>query len=467
MGVASNLFYSTDTVKQTLHRRIVPTEEQQALQQERWVDLMEYLSGDLGETTGYPISSWLQGSYKFKTQIRPSKKGQEFDIDLGIYFEWSGNPEDGNYGPLELKSLVQESLEKYKGETGEEVIDVVSPPKTRCSRICFTQDFHIDVPSYHIDSDRDARTLATEEDVWEKSDPKALYEWFNNQYSDVVESSQLRRLVRYFKMWVALHFEAEHRPTSILLTILVVEALNSVNLAEVDGDDVAFGLCIEGIIERLSNDQSVLNPVDSSEEINRLDDAEFKDFQNGLNNLASIAERALKADTEFESATIWQEAFYQFFPFPIPEESIQKTLSLVPVQFDPQVTVTVVSRDNHNYTRTENNKIGPIPKNCTLTFNINNVAQLPAGAKVQWIARNEGEEAEYENDLGHLVADESTKITDSTAYKGTHFMDVVIKSAYGEILGFRRIPVEVTGVAMPPRNPKKKPGWIRFRNKRK
>lgn len=464
MGISSKLFYSTDTEKQTLHRRIVPTDDQQAQQQERWNDLMDFLAGDLGDTTGYPISSWLQGSYKFATQIRPPRKGDEFDIDLGVYFGWAGSPHDGEYGPLELKSLVQKSLEKYKDEAGEEVIDVVSPPKTRCSRIRFTHDFHIDVPSYHLDSERDLQTLATEEDIWEDSDPKALYEWFNEQYADPTESSLLRRLIRYFKMWAALNLEKENRPSSILLSVLVVEALREINLADVNGDDLLFGLCAKKIVDRLGYNQSVINPVNHNENLDRMSELGINAFRDGLDRLVDTAKRALSVGTEIESATIWQEVFNQFFPFPIPDETDKKNLSLVPVKFDPQVFVKATPINNKHHSYTGENRIGPIPKGCALEFSIANASQLPTGARMHWIARNEGEEAEYENDLGHLVKDESVRIVDATAYKGTHFMDLVVKSAFGEILGFRRIPVEVSGMSMPPRNPRKKPGY-RFKRR--
>ena len=81
MGISSSLFYSIDSSnKQTLHRRIRPTEEQFEEQQARWNLLADYLITDLKKMSGYTIKTWLQGSYKFGTQIRPSHKTGEFDI---------------------------------------------------------------------------------------------------------------------------------------------------------------------------------------------------------------------------------------------------------------------------------------------------------------------------------------------------------------------------------------------------
>ena len=77
----------------------------------------------------------FQGSYKFGTQVRPPR-GEEFDIDLGIYFQWGGAPEDGAHGPKNLKAMVQDALERYERKT-EDALQVARPPKKRCSRIQF------------------------------------------------------------------------------------------------------------------------------------------------------------------------------------------------------------------------------------------------------------------------------------------------------------------------------------------
>jgi hypothetical protein len=50
---------------------------------------------------------------------------------------------------------------------------------------------------------------------------------------------------------------------------------------------------------------------------------------------------------------------------------------------------------------------------------------LPAGAIVIWMVRNSGKEAEDINDLGHR-AGEGISATRETAYRGDHFMDVVM-----------------------------------------
>lgn len=462
MSKVPQLFYSTNADKQTLHRRIVPSQKQREIQQERWSDICDYLVGNLTESSGYEMSSWLQGSYKFGTQVRPARKGDEFDIDLGIYFNWSGAPEGGTFSPRQIKSLVQTSLQTYATEAGEDVLEVVVPPKDRCSRVRFPGSFHIDVPSYHLDSNRDARSLATEKDTWEESDPKAYYLWFRDKFTDE-DSSQVRRLIRYIKIWSVL--KLTKAPPSVLLTVLVAEAYLDLTTIEVDGDDTALCHVVEKIADRLENNSEVPNPVNISENLNRLSVDETMDFADKLRDLVDLADRALAASTEIETVSIWSEAFQHFFPAPELDPNDPQNRALVPVSFVPQVAVEAtptINSNNSNSVFKGTNRVGPIPKNCSISFTLTNVAELPLGARARWIVRNEGEEAELTNDMGHLAGTDLGYAKENSAYKGTHYMDLVISSSLGVILGFRRIPVQIIGIPMPARNPKK-PGYTRYR----
>ena len=131
MGRCAKLFYSTDTEKQTLHRRISPADEQIEGQREYWNDLADYLKDDLRTRSGCAITTWIQGSYKFATQIRPARKGLDYDIDLGVYFAWKGKAEDGEHSASDLKSMVQQSLSVY-AEDAETDATGVSDPKEFC-----------------------------------------------------------------------------------------------------------------------------------------------------------------------------------------------------------------------------------------------------------------------------------------------------------------------------------------------
>ena len=467
MGIASSLFYnSNDPDKQTLHRRIVPSDNQYDSQQERWNNLAEHLVSDLREQSGCSIRTWLQGSYKFGTQIRPARKGEEFDIDLGVYLEWDGAPEDGNLEPKEIKDLVQSALFAYDAD---DIVEVVEPPKTRCARIRFTGAFHIDVPAYHLDPGRDAGMLATEESGWENSDPKALYSWFVDQFDDDTRV-KTRRLIRYLKIWAALHFhDGTERPSSTLLTVLTAEATSKLGQNDLSADDHALTRTLEEMVNRLDNDRTVPNPASDSYEnlAERLSDSAFDDFLEKLKKFWNTALAALACTDVLSAADRWSEAFEHFFPMPDLDdlqETARVSTQLPVLAFRPEVHVQAVTKGNEHRTWNGTNGIGPIPKNCKISFRITNAGQLPANSKIQWMVRNEGNEAEAINDLGHIAGTALTA-SEESAYRGTHYMDCVVRQ-HGVVIGMRRIPVSISSAIMPRRNPTRRPDYVKHRSRR-
>lgn len=466
MGIAAALFFGTADPERCLDWRIRPSDDQYTTQQARWNDLADYLLADLAERSGYAINSWLQGSYKFGTQVRPAMKGQEFDIDLGVYFNWAGQPEHGELAALDLKEIVQASLVAYAADDANEARSVADP-KIRCSRIHFDEGFHIDVPVYHLDGSRDARTLATQDDDWEESDPKAIYTWWRDALDEAARP-RARRMVRYLKMWAALNFKDDARPSSILLTVLVGETYPQLDFARLSGDDEVFRDLVVLIQNRLTRGSAVPNPVNKREDLNRLSKAAKTDFCDKVTDLALLADRALAAPTKAESAETWSEAFRHFFSIPEDDEVLEEVAksegtSLVPTAFVPEVNVYARTQGLLQRQFTGRNAIGPIPKDCEIAFDLANAADLPAGAAVTWTVRNAGEEAESENDLGHFVG-VGIRATEHSAYAGRHYMDVAVK-LNGRLIGRRRVPVTISGMALPKRNPPR-PSYVKFRGRR-
>ncbi|WP_297492805.1 CBASS cGAMP synthase [Acidocella sp.] len=467
MGIAAGLFFrSNDREAQTLEKRISPSPEQFDLQKERWNELAEYLSVALKDKSGCQIRTWLQGSYKFGTQVRPPDKFEEFDIDLGIYYCWQGRAEKGQHAAQDLKAFSQEALKSYR-ENAEGVVEVVSPPKTRCSRIRYRGNFHIDIPSYHLDPSMDERTLASEQG-WEVSDPKAIYVWFKDKFDDTVRAVA-RRQIKYLKCWAALRWKLDNgRPSSIVLTVLAAEALSQLSDVSASSDDETLTAMLKIIIVRLNKGANIRNPVNLGENLNRLTDQQWTAFVEGIEHFYGIAQDACSANSELEAADLWTKAFKHFFPMPNAgasalNETVIKSNALI-VSDLPDVMITAVARKNPNRIFRGINKIGPIPKDCDLTFQIKNPLSLPVGTTVEWFVRNEGSEAEDQNDLGHEGAT-GNKATESSAYVGTHFMDCIFRNS-GRAFAVRRIPVTVNGTYVPPRNPSKKPAYTRLVGRR-
>jgi hypothetical protein len=467
MGIAASLFFSSnDTEKQTLHRRITPSAEQMQEQQDRWNELAEHIMADLRAETGCPIRSWLQGSYKYHTQIRPPRKGDEFDIDLGIFVCWSGQAENGPHKPDDLRNAVYISLRAYAAST-DAVRSLDDPPKPRCSRIHYTGDFHIDVPIYHLDPDADERTLAAA-GQWEISDPKALYLWFKNKFDDATRA-RVRRQIRYLKCWAALKWRIDDgRPCSVLLTVLAAEASARLRDDQIGADDDTLLALLREIANRAARGRLVRNPANPGEDLNRLTDDQWAAFSKGLSDFIEIAASACATDDEIEAADCWSRAFAHFFPMPdfraaLATDAVAKSHVLVPITL-PDVFVRAVGKRNPNIKLTGRNGIGPIPKECSIIFEIVDPWKLPLGTTVDWMVRNEGDEAAYINDLGHRAGTGFTA-SESSAYTGTHFMDCILRQN-GRIYGVRRIPVQISGMNAPLRNPVARPSWTNLRARR-
>nr|WP_170333260.1 hypothetical protein [Ruegeria arenilitoris] len=457
MGQCSTLFHNRVADEESLNKRITPTEEQMTLQQERWNDLRDFLVDRLSDETGLSMRSWLQGSYKFRTQVRPLFMGEEFDIDLGLYFKWSGLASAGDYGPDDLKAACQTSLEVYGKETDHDVVSV-EPPKKNCNRIRFNGDFHIDVPVYHLDEPNDDRTLASE-DGWVKSDPKAIYIWFRDKFLDD-DRAVVRRLIRYMKAWSILRYHGETgRPSSVLLTVLVADACISSRINSKWEDDDALQACIEVIIARLEANSRVLNPVDSSEDLSRLSDDQMGVLIQRLRDFQTVAQRANAAETSLAGAFLWQEAFGHFFPLPEDEVLVKSDRSLPVLYPQPEILVDI-SLPNGNRS-TSINTVGPVPKKTKLKFTLMNLDRFPREAIFQWIVRNSGEEASRTNDLGH-TSQAGPYAEENTAYNGRHFMDCMVV-LHGNLISIRRVPVIVNNAQYMRRTRGGRPAWTSLR----
>lgn len=443
MGQAARLF--NGAAEQTLLGRVTPTPEQRQFLQDQWNAMAEHLKGRLSEW-GYPISTWLQGSYKYGTLIKPVHMGEEYDVDVGIYFSWDPKETDVSPTAQQLRMWVQNELIEYKKGVAE-LEEIVDPPKERCSRAVYQQQFHIDTPTYHLNPATDGRQLACLSGAWEDSDPKLLYKWFR----DIVGSDnheQLRRLIRYLKGWAAVAFKEapEARPSSILLTVTTAEAFSEMWGARFWGiaDDDALIAIVGKLYERLNNDRRVSNPVDGSEDLNRISEDAWDAFLTRLAVLNDAAQTADTAEDEASAALAWEGAFSFLMPFPETDEvevvdsSSERALMQV-----PDIDIEVYDRENGNLLATYRNEVPSVPKNRWLTFKISNAHVVPQYADITWTVRNDGGEADQLGDLGHIqrgIGMHSAK--ESTSYLGKHYMDCVIR-LNGTIFAVRRVPVYI------------------------
>jgi hypothetical protein len=462
MGQASRLF--NGGAEQTLLGRITPTEGQRKFLQEQWNSLADHLKTELG-WHGYPISTWLQGSYKYGTLIKPVHPKEEYDVDVGVYFEWD-DEQDIEPMPLQLREWVQTELVEYE-RICEDLEQVEVPPKERCSRATYVRQFHIDTPVYHLNSDSDVRRLACLSDKWEHSDPKKLYKWFKDSASGG-DRDQLRRLVRYLKAWAAVSFDdaPDSRPSSIFLTVVTTDAYQDLWGARFFGfaDDDALIAIIKKLYSRLINDRRVANPVDYEEDLNRMSAKAWDGFLPRLTALHDIAERADDTEDEASAALIWSEAFSFLMPLPETDqvEMVDEASGRAVMQL-PEVEIKVFAGNSAQPVATHRNEVPSVAKGCSLTFAIVNPHVVPEFATVEWTVRNEGDEADLKSDMGHRkIGMRLLSAEERTAYRGRHFMDCVVR-LNGQIYAVRRVPVNIRDLPQASRNPPR-PAYTKIRS---
>jgi len=170
-----------------------------------------------------------QGSFDMNTGVNPipiddgdGNNLLKFDLDDGVYF--IENEDENNKKAISTwHDWVFDAVDNHTGED--------SIRKTTCVRVVFADGHHIDLPIYYKKGNR--IDLAHKSKDWLESDPKEFVEWFNG-----LKTSQLERIVRYFKAWKNFREEKNSNlklPSGFELTILAAN-----NYVENDNDDEAF-----------------------------------------------------------------------------------------------------------------------------------------------------------------------------------------------------------------------------------
>jgi len=470
MGLATRLF--NGTAEQTLYARVTPSAEQVEFLQVQWNELADHLKRELPQRHGYAVSTWLQGSYKYATLIKPVRKGERYDVDLGVYFEWDPRDQDIEPTPRQLRDWVQRELQAYQAKTTT-LIEVVEPPKDRCSRAVYEQQFHIDTPTYHLDRRRDRRRLAHLDQGWEDRDPKPLYKWFKDA-ADGEDRDQMRRLIRYLKAWAAIGFREapDARPSSVMLSVLVAQSYCAFmrqlgRLWEREEDDDALRTVVRDVHERLLKDSAVPNPVDEEENLNRIQADQWHAFLGRWQALRDAAEASAVAEDEVTAALAWSQAFSFLMPLPEAEEIEVVNPAGRALMVLPEVRVDAYARKPRRHLTSHLNGVPGVARDCDLVFTITNPHVVLDMATVEWTVRNDGQESASIGDLGHRWSGTRMfSVEEQTAYAGSHYMDCVIR-VYGSVYAVRRVPVVVRDIKHLPPPGASKPAWRRLKSAKK
>lgn len=443
MSLCSNLFFSTDDAQDTLFSRISLSENQVKSARTRKNELLEYIKPNLSRLLDVPVKHWLQGSYKNHTVIRPVRKGQEFDIDIGLYAICN----EYELGALETKSKLRQVLDDF---TTDEPDAELCDSKTSCERVRYSEGFHIDLPIYQFNETNESCRLASEQDEWLDSDPKSLQAWFDDeaeQYSRS-ELAQLRRVLKFLKAWTLLKSEKDSLSiSSVALTVLVAQ-----NFSPKLHDDEAFSDSAIAVCNHILANGIVENPCDGGDLL-QLDANELKKVHKKLSVLLSSCTLCKNSDDSVEHYSIWSSVFEHLFPsFEDHKEEVTQRTSLPALANSPQIRARHLDKRGNLIANDICERVTAY-KGETIFFSIANSDTYSSDSIVQWVARNRGAEASKVNDLGHQSLEKlSIESRESCEYDGRHYKDCIVYSG-SIVAGLTSIKVVIRGFDRPDRNP--------------
>lgn len=455
MGGCSSIFYSNDSNKVTVNKRISLNAKQKENARLEKDKLLIFIKPYLSKRLGCSVLSWIQGSYKNHTLIRPVHKGIEFDIDVGLYVMC--NAETHNISAATVRRVLNECLLEYVS-----VHDCkLDTSKPSCERVIYDL-FHIDLPVYYYDEEQEICRLANLDSGWIDSDPKSYQDWFDKEIKKH-DGDCVRRVIKYLKTWVALNWKpAEKAPPSIALNTLVLNLFENAN-----GDDEIFSLTVNSINNFFNGSDKVLHPITGDDLLN-FDSDQMAVLRGRLAALVHDSASAVNNTNLFLSVITWTKCFQHCFP-PLQEIEIPNDVQVtgLPATTIPvQIVAELWSKSNGKLKLSSKVTADFLAyQNDEVDFYIGNPSQYPGDSQVVWLVRNQGEEAEHVHDLGHsFLLTLNERQHEHCEYDGSHYMECYVMKN-NVVLGVGTIKVSIRKYRRPTRNPKR-PAYTQVRKLR-
>lgn len=233
----------TSNAKTQLEDTLAKMAEAAELDKTRWIrmktayeDISKWLSDDPDFFNEVEIEIYPQGSVSIGTTTRPYGK-TEFDLDVVIHIKLLSS----NYEPEDIFNEVVRRLNEH------ETYKRISEPKSRCVRLNYHGDFHLDVVPgcMVVVYNNELIDIPDQKNkVWLRSCPKGYQRWFldianrvhvtmlekaflshKEEIEEYAKKKPLQRTVQLIKMRRNIYFDdsPENAPASIILTTLAAQ----------------------------------------------------------------------------------------------------------------------------------------------------------------------------------------------------------------------------------------------------
>ncbi len=387
------------------------------------------------------------GSWAHRTIIKPVDDNDEFDADVLLSLE-----EQTDWLP---KDYIQELYSAFRDSGTYK--DIVSR-KTRCLRINYAGDFHIDLVPY---VERNGNHFITnrldpkDEGSFELSDPEGFSAWIDER-ERVTNGTFVKvvRLVKYLR-----DFKSTFVCKSIILTTLLGDEVNEVEAgtspslyADVPSTFVTLmGKLAKSLPESMP---AVLDPAGTGDNFTDRygDDWNYENFRTRMVAYAAKAQEAYDETDRDNSITLWREIFGDSFKAGVFVEAAKMSPCSASVEWskeqfidrepygfgiaiDPAYSVRIsgrctgLSSPNGTIKRgfsqfnlsTRGNRV---PKNRSLVFTAR-LGGVSGPYQLYWKVRNGGKEAEAVGQLrGEITRDGGKdRRTETSLYRGSHYVE--------------------------------------------
>ena len=244
-----------------------------------------------------------QGSYALDTPIKPVDDNDEYDADIQVVMNPNGQRTAKHY-----LDAVYETL-KQNGNYADKL-----SRKSRCVRIEYAGDFHIDVVA-RVTSRGRVRICNGDTNKFEPTDGNGYREWFNEK--NRITDGNLKRVVRLLK-YLRDH-KNNYRVKSILLTTLAANTIRKSDKGTEGVSTVADTLAtvltrMDDYLQRHPDMPEVRNPALPSETFNRhWDEKGYANFRNRVHSHALTGKQARGESSIEDAIRVWQGLFGDSF----------------------------------------------------------------------------------------------------------------------------------------------------------
>jgi hypothetical protein len=390
------------------------------------------------------------GSWAARTIIKPVGPNDSFDADVLLQL----NPQSG----CQPKDYIDRLYDAFRAS---ERYKALARKKTRCVRIDYANEFHIDLVPY-LESQRRGYVTNCEVPVgkgrYEPSDPQAFTAWIAER--EVATNNHFVHAVRLIK-YLRDYKDTFTCKSIILLTLLGQQIdLNTSQANPAKYADVSSTLkeLLTSLALALPMEMpSILAPDGSDDDLSARyrTDWDYTNFRTAIIRYAGWVNAAYVSPDRVASITAWQEMFGPEFspdttkklteiaPYraSVPwrgEQFIDRAPFNLPIQLDPRVRVTVTGkcvgatfgtgrRGFRTFSLASTNAQIPPHRKLRFTAEVSGVAP----DAIYWKVRNGGATAAKAGKLRGEITKDGGVLTkeEPTLYPGTHYVECyVVKS---------------------------------------